>query len=192
MPRDRRTRISKFLARHLRHAPQDLGLTLDPHGWVGVEELLAACARAGMRIDRADLDAAVHAPGKRRYAYDPAGTRIRALQGHTVAVDLGLEAVAPPPTLFHGTHPGALAAIRAEGLRPMGRHHVHLSPDERTARQVGARRGRPVVLAVDAAAMAADGHRFLLTDNGVWLTDAVAPRYLRRSDGPRGPVRSAS
>ncbi len=179
MPRDRATRISKFLARHLRHAPEDLGLELDAHGWAGVDELLAASARAGLPIDRADLDAAVHAPGKRRYAYDAGGQRIRALQGHSVAVDLGLEPVAPPAVLFHGTHPGALAAIRAEGLRPMGRHHVHLSPDERTARQVGGRRGRPVVLEVDAAAMAADGHAFLRTDNGVWLTDAVPVRYLR-------------
>jgi putative RNA 2'-phosphotransferase len=182
MARDRATRISKFLARHLRHAPEDLGLELDAQGWADVDALLAASARAGLVIGRADLDAAVHAPGKRRYAYDASGARVRALQGHSIPVDLGLQPVAPPATLFHGTHPGALAAIRAEGLRPMGRHHVHLSPDERTARQVGGRRGRPVVLEIDARAMASDGHEFLLTDNGVWLTCAVPARHLRVAD----------
>jgi putative RNA 2'-phosphotransferase len=179
VPRDRATRISKLLARHLRHAPQDLGLELDAQGWVAVDDLIAACGRAGLPIDRADLDAAVHAPGKRRFAYDEGARRIRALQGHSVAVDLGLDPVAPPAVLFHGTHPGALDAIRAEGLRPMARHHVHLSSDAGTAREVGGRRGRPVVLEVDAAAMAADGHAFLLTGNGVWLTAAVPPPYLR-------------
>jgi putative RNA 2'-phosphotransferase len=176
--RDRATRVSKYLAKVLRHAPQDIGLTLGEHGWVAVDELLDRSASAGLPITREELDAAVHASGKRRYAYDETGTRIRALQGHSVAVDLGLEPVDPPPVLFHGTHPGALDAIRRDGLVPMRRHHVHLSPDVATARQVGGRRGRAIVLEVDAAAMARDGHVFLRADNGVWLTDAVAPRYL--------------
>ena len=178
MARDRATRVSKYLAKVLRHAPQDIGLTLGEHGWVAVDELLDRSASAGLPITREELDAAVHAPGKRRYAYDETGTRIRALQGHSVAVDLGLEPADPPPVLFHGTHPGALDAIRRDGLRPMRRHHVHLSPDVPTALQVGGRRGRAIVLEVDAAAMARDGHVFLRADNGVWLTDAVAPRYL--------------
>ena len=95
-----------------------------------------------------------------------------------MAVELGLPPVEPPPRLFHGTPERNLAAIRAEGLRPGNRHAVHLSPDVATARAVGARRGRPVVLAVDAAAMAADGVLFTRSANGVWLVDAVPPRYL--------------
>ena len=178
MARNRATRVSKLLARHLRHAPHDLGLRLEPGGWVDVDALLAACACAGTPISRPELDAAVHAPGKRRYALDDSGTRVRALQGHSVTVDLGLDPADPPPVLFHGTHPGALPAIRTEGLRSMGRHHVHLSVDEAGARQVGARRGRPVILVVDAAAMARAGRRFFRAENGVWLTDAVAPEHL--------------
>ncbi len=178
MARDRATRVSKYLARVLRHAPHEIGLTLGDQGWVDVDELLGRSTAAGLPITREELDAAVHAPGKRRYAYDPAGTRVRALQGHSVAIDLGLAPVDPPARLFHGTHPGALEPIRREGLRPMARHHVHLSADVPTARQVGGRRGRAVVLTVDAAAMARDGHVFLRSDNGVWLTDAVPARYL--------------
>ena len=178
MPRDRALRVSRYLARHLRHRPDAIGLALDAGGWAQVDDLLERAAAAGLPFSRKELDAAVHAPGKRRYAYDETGECVRAVQGHSIPVELGLEPVAPPAVLFHGTHPGAVGAIRAEGLRPMGRHHVHLSADEAEARRVGARRGRPVVLTVDAAAMARDGHRFLRADNGVWLTDAVAPRYL--------------
>jgi putative RNA 2'-phosphotransferase len=175
---DRAVRVSKFLARHLRHAPERIGLTLDPAGWVEVEDLLSAAAGAGFPLTRAELDAAVAEPTKRRYAYDAFGTRIRAVQGHSVPVELGYTPMSPPPELFHGTHPGVVDRILAEGLKPMRRHHVHLSPDVATARVVGARRGRPVILRVDAQAMAADGAAFLRADNGVWLVDAVPPTRL--------------
>ncbi len=162
----------------LRHRPGDVGLTLDDAGWVDVEDLLDALAAHGRAVTRAELEHVVATNDKRRFAFDDTGTRIRASQGHSVAVDLGLAAAEPPPVLFHGTPERSLAAIRAEGLRPGNRHAVHLSPDVATARAVGERRGRPVVLAVDAAAMAADGAVFTRSDNGVWLVDAVPPRYL--------------
>jgi putative RNA 2'-phosphotransferase len=176
--------VSKFLARHLRHQPGRIGLTLDDAGWAEVGALLDAAARAGFPITREELDAAVHAPGKRRYVLDATGGRIRAAQGHSVEVELGYAPTVPPAVLYHGTHPGALDAILAEGLRPMGRRHVHLSADVETAQQVGARRGRPVILVVDAAALHREGHPFLLADNGVWLTDAVPPGRLRTSSAP--------
>ena len=106
---------------------------------------------------------------------------MRARQGHSVAVDLGLAPVAPPEVLYHGTVAAALDAILLEGLRPMGRQQVHLSPDVETARAVGARRGRPIVLRVAAGAMHRDGYAFTVSSNGVWLTDAVPPRYIDHS-----------
>jgi putative RNA 2'-phosphotransferase len=106
------------------------------------------------------------------------GDRIRASQGHSVEVDLGLSPAPPPATLFHGTVERFLASIRREGLVPGARTHVHLSADVETARRVGQRRGAPVVLVVDAAAMAAAGLTFRRSENGVWLTDRVPPEYL--------------
>ncbi|MEL7486326.1 MAG: RNA 2'-phosphotransferase [Pseudomonadota bacterium] len=70
-------------------------------------------------------------------------------------------------------------AIFAEGLKPMSRRHVHLSADIETAAIVGRRRGAPIVLLVDAAAMNRDGVDFFRADNGVWLTTEVAPPYLK-------------
>ena len=178
MAGSRAVTVSKFLAKHLRHTPEAIGLTLDSNGWADIGELLDASARAGFPFTATELDAAVHASDKRRYAFDADRRRIRALQGHSADVDLGLPPVEPPELLFHGTHGCALEAIRAEGLRPMGRHHVHLSGDRETARAVGARRGRPVILEIDAAAMARAGHVFFRAENGVWLTDAVPPAYV--------------
>ena len=175
---ERRTvKVSKYLSKHLRHQPERIGLTLDEAGWVEIDELIAACAAHGFRVTRDELDHVVAANDKKRFAID--GTRIRASQGHSVEVDLGLESAVPPSYLYHGTVARSLDAIRAEGLRPMNRHDVHLSADRETATRVGARRGRPVVLSVDAGAMHRDGHVFHLSANGVWLTKSVPPRYLR-------------
>lgn len=182
MDRRRMVKISKYLSRHLRHEPGRLGITLDPAGWVEVDELLAACARNRFSIDRTELDHVVAANDKQRFSFDDTGLKIRANQGHSIPVDLDLPVAEPPPALFHGTVAAALPRIRQDGLRPMDRHDVHLSPDEETARRVGARRGRPIVLRVDAAAMRAAGHEFRVSANGVWLVPEVPPRYLRRPD----------
>jgi putative RNA 2'-phosphotransferase len=168
------TRISKTLSYHLRHRSDALGITLEPGGWVRVDALLAALARNGTAISRAELDEVVARNSKQRFAFDAGGERIRANQGHSVDVDLELEPVEPPAVLFHGTSRRTLDAILRDGLRKMGRHHVHLSADT-----AGARHGAPVVLAVDAAAMHAAGHVFFLSANGVWLVDAVPPAFLR-------------
>ncbi len=169
--------MSKRLSLALRHRPDAYGLRLDRAGWVPVADVLA-----GLGISRAQLDAVVAGNDKQRFAVEtgPDGTdRIRASQGHSVPVDLGLIPAAPPPRLFHGTGEAVLDAIREQGLRRGGRHHVHLSPDVATARRVGARRGGAVVvLTVDAAAMAEAGYLFYRSANGVWLTDAVPPAYL--------------
>ncbi|MGK3207432.1 RNA 2'-phosphotransferase [Amycolatopsis sp. MEPSY49] len=168
-------RISKRLARHLRHDPAAIGLTLSPDGWAPVEQLLHA-----LKITREQLDEVVETNNKRRFAFDETGTRIRASQGHSVEVDLGLADAVPPDVLYHGTVAKFLDAILREGLRPMNRHAVHLSATLDTARIVGARRGKPVILRVDAAGLAAAGHAFQVSANGVWLTAAVPPEYLYR------------
>jgi putative RNA 2'-phosphotransferase len=171
-------RLSKQLSYVLRHRPDSIGLTLDDAGWVEVDDLLAALARHGRPVTRAELDDVVARNDKQRFAFDAGGTRIRASQGHSVPIELGYAAQAPPDELFHGTAARFLPDILAEGLRPGNRHAVHLSPDVQTAQRVGARRGRPVVLRVDAASMAAEGAVFTRSANGVWLVGAVPPRHL--------------
>lgn len=183
--RARHVRISKYLARHLRHDPQRIGLVLDAAGWAGTEALLAAAAADGFPFTRGELEAVVAGNDKQRYALSCDGSRIRANQGHTVAVELDLPALPPPPVLFHGTTPRFLAAIRDEGLLPMARHAVHLSPDPETATRVGARRGRAAVLTVAAGLMHERGHTFRRSANGVWLTEAVPPGYLTFPDPHR-------
>lgn len=179
----RTVKASKFLSLVLRHQPERIGLALDEAGWVDVDRLLAACAEHGRKLSRAELEHVVATNNKRRFAFSADGRRIRASQGHTVQVDLGLEPAAPPDVLFHGTAAATVPLILRDGLLPMARQDVHLSADTETAVRVGSRHGRPVVLAVDAAGLAAAGHVFRVSANGVWLTGPVPPQWLRVQPG---------
>ena len=179
MQRAQLVRLSKRMSLALRHDPAGAGITLDAAGWVPVADFLAA-----LRIDRTALDEVVATSDKQRFKVDVGADgveRIRANQGHSVPVELGLDPADPPAVLFHGTSAAVADSIQATGLERGGRHHVHLSADVETAQRVGARRpGALVIFTVDAAGMARDGHVFFRSDNGVWLTAEVPPEYISR------------
>jgi putative RNA 2'-phosphotransferase len=176
------TQASRYLSYVLRHRPDAIGIQLDGAGWVDIDILLAALARHGRPLAREELDRVMAGTDKRRF--QTRDGRIRAAQGHTVPVDLGLLPVVPPAVLYHGTVARFLGRIQTEGLRAGRRSHVHLSADPRTAAAVGGRRGRPVILLVDAAGMHRHGHHFYRAANGVWLTDRVPPDWI----SPTGEV----
>jgi putative RNA 2'-phosphotransferase len=171
--------LSKFLSFVLRHEPQSIGLVLDEAGWADSDELLAKATAAGRPLTRALLHDIVGSSDKQRFSFSADGSRIRANQGHSIDVALGLPPLAPPPVLLHGTATRFLEAILQSGLDKRQRHHVHLTEDAAIARSVGQRYGSVVLLEVDARAMHSDGNLFFRSDNGVWLTDHVPPRYLK-------------
>ena len=177
-----RTKTSRFMSLVLRHQPEVANVELDKNGWVDVDILLAGMAAAGRAITREELDEIVVTSPKQRFALNEDGTRIRANQGHSIDVELGYEAASPPDRLFHGTYADVVDIILRDGLSKMKRHHVHLSADVATATQVGARRGKPIILEIDANAMVAKGLNFYVSTNGVWLTDFVPPEAIRLQD----------
>jgi len=172
------TKLSKFLSLVLRHDPARIGLILDDNGWVAVATLLDAAQRHGVALDQATLQQIIAENDKQRFALSADGLRIRASQGHSVAVNLALEPVAPPELLYHGTASRFLESIRQAGLEKRSRQHVHLSGEHNTAVAVGRRHGQPVVLIVRAGEMAAAGFSFFRSENGIWLTDHVPVEYL--------------
>lgn len=171
---------SKFLSLILRHKPESIGLRLDEQGWAEIETLLNCANRAGKRLTYEMLIEAVETNDKQRFAISGDGQRIRANQGHSVQVDLALVPLEPPEILYHGTAVRFLESILREGLVPGKRHHVHLSADIQTARKVGQRHGKPAVLEISAGKMYGAGILFYQSENGVWLTDNVAPEYFRQ------------
>ena len=171
-------RVSKLMSLILRHKPETINAKLDANGWLAIDELIAGINKKGVKINRELLEVVVEDNDKKRFIISEDGLKIRANQGHSLHIDLELKPVLPPYTLYHGTVGKFMEAIRAQGLQKMNRQHVHLSADKETAVKVGSRRGKAIILAIKAREMHENGIPFYQSENGVWLTDAVAPDYI--------------
>lgn len=175
---DKLESTSKFLSYVLRHQPDAIGLTLDGEGWAELSELIRLANADGRTLTLELIKEVVATNDKKRFAFSDDGSRIRASQGHSVAIELGLTPVAPPNVLYHGTATRFLDSIKQKGLIAGSRRHVHLSAELATAVDVGRRHGKPAVLTVRSAEMHGSGNEFFLSDNGVWLTASVPVEYL--------------
>lgn len=162
----------------LRHQPEVIGRSLDGGGWMPVEDLVKGARHEGVALTHEMVIAIVRDDEKGRYALSEDGLSIKATYGHSVEVDLGLEAVKPPERLFHGTATRFLDSIKRAGITRKRRRYVHLSSDRATAAKVGGRHGRPVILEIEARRMADAGFLFYHSESGIWLTDRVPPEYI--------------
>lgn len=178
IPEKQITRFSKLISYILRHNPAEAGIQLDNHGWAPVDQLLVYLNKKDEQVNLDLLKHIVSTNSKKRFSFNDDYTMIRASQGHSVEVDLDYTPSTPPEHLYHGTVKESVPVILEKGIAKMQRHHVHLSKDKETATQVGSRRGKPVILTINAHAMHAKGYSFYLSDNGVWLTDHVPPQFI--------------
>lgn len=161
----------------LRHKPESIGIRLDEHGWANVEELIAGIAKT-YEFNMEILEEIVRTDEKQRYSFNDDKTLIRANQGHSILIDVELEAMEPPMELWHGTGEKYVDSIDRQGLIPKSRLYVHLSKDIDTAIKVGRRHGRPVLYLVKSGDMHQDGYQFFQSKNGVSLTKEVSVKYL--------------
>ncbi len=171
-------KLSKFVSLVLRHQPEVIGLKLDEKGWADVDRFIELAKQNGKDISRSVLEEIVETNNKQRFSFNSEKSKIRANQGHSIDIELGLTPKQPPEQLFHGTATKFIESIRQQGLVAGNRQHVHMSSDEITATNVGQRHGKPVVLKIDTAAMYHDGFLFFCSENLVWLTESVPPQYL--------------
>ena len=131
-----------------------------------------------MNISQSELEYVVKNNSKNRFSISDNKKSIRANQGHSVKIELGLSSKIPPIKLYHGTTLNSYEKIKKDGLLKMNRNHVHLSSDIETAKQVGSRHGKPIVLVIDCEKMITENIKFYQSDNGVWLTDYVHPKFI--------------
>ena len=164
-----------FLLRHDKEA-FDNGL-IDQNGWRNVSELVSD---KGYSIDL--IEEIVATNNKKRYEFNEDHTKIRARQGHSINVDVGLTEAEPPEVLYHGTSNDVIDSIMKEGIKKGTRLYVHLSKDKETATNVGSRHGTPVILTINAKKMYEDGIKFYLSNNGVWMTDYVDNKYIKKEE----------
>jgi putative RNA 2'-phosphotransferase len=169
-------KASKFISLLLRHLPSAGGIVLDANGWANTHDLVKALRTKYPVMSIAILKEIVSEDSKQRYVFSAHNIKIRANQGHSLDVDLGLVQIEPPKFLYHGTAQNKIWMIRKDGLIPMKRQYVHLSDNHDTAISVGKRHGEPVVITVKSGLMAE--FVFHKSENGVWLTKHVPVEYL--------------
>jgi putative RNA 2'-phosphotransferase len=172
--------LSKIVSHALRHVPWEYELELDGEGWTSVETLLTALKNEKhdwKNLSEADLIEMIKNSDKKRHELK--NGKIRALYGHSIPTKLIVKTAEPPEILFHGTSPEIIKLVNVDGLRPMGRHYVHLSVDKEMALQVGHRKSAsPRILLVKAKEAHRDRINFYIGNEHVWLTDNIPPKYI--------------
>jgi len=177
---DNDVKLGRFISLILRHKPETIDLKLDKNGWADTKELIEKISKSGREIDFKILERIVNENNKKRYSFNETKTKIRAVQGHSIKVNLELKEVVPPAILYHGTAFKNLENIKKQGIKKMNRQHVHLSADEETAKNVATRHsGKYIILEIDTEAMLKENYKFYLSENKVWLTDFVPSKFIK-------------
>lgn len=174
--------LSKFISLVLRHKPDAANVTVDEGGYVNTNELIEGILDSGRYIDLELLDYIVDTDKKLRYSYNEDKSKIRANQGHSINVDLGLIELEPPNILYHGTSNKFINSIMSEGLIKKERHHVHLSSSIEEAFEVAKRRKNPILLRINSKDMFNNNYSFFTSKNNVWLTNNVPSKYVEIAD----------
>lgn len=163
-----RSRTLAYILRHDKKSPIKHG------GWLSVDYLISE-----KEFSYEEIVNIVLSDEKMRFEFNDDLTLIRALYGHSVPVDLGLECKVPPEQLYHGTSTNASVDILDSGLQPMSRNFVHLTDDIKNAIEVGQRHGDPLVVCINTVEMIDDGYHFYNPIGHTWLVSKVPSKYLR-------------
>ena len=170
-------KLSKKMSYLLRHSTEPR--YVDEYGWADIVDIIKELRKREPKFNLSTLEQIVTEDEKGRYSFDDSHTRIRANQGHSIPnIHVEMSQPEPPELLYHGTATRFLDSIMNEGLKPMSRQFVHISPDYETAVKVGSRHGKPVVLEFRAKDFVADGNELYLSANGVWQAKFVPAKYL--------------
>lgn len=178
----KRIRLSKLLSYILRHNPRILHTDVDEEGYLEIDVQEVARRLRKLRgyewVREEDILEILRNDEKGRFEIKRG--RIRALYGHTIKKVRIKYEEAEINVLFHGTTRRKVARIQTEGLKPMRRNYVHLSPSIEEARIVGGRReGETVILKIDAAKMKKDGLKIWKASERVYLARYIPPRYIQ-------------
>lgn len=161
---------SKQLAYLLRH---DRNYDFEIGGWRGLSDLYH-----NHSFSLEDIIKIVSNDNKGRFEFNSDKSKVRALYGHSVEVDLLLRKQEPPLRLLHGTALKYIESIRKNGIKSQSRQYVHLTEDPDLAIKTGTRHGQAILLAIDSNSMFSDGYDFYKTNNGMWLTSEVPVQYI--------------
>ncbi len=179
----RRVMLSKLMSGLLRHFPWEAKISLDNEGWAKIDDLVRGIRYYWRNkeqyqwVTREHVVAVALLDPKGRF--EVRGDSIRARYGHSVSVRIEYEEEVKRGILYHGTRRDNIPSIMREGLKPMKRLWVHLSPTISDAYEVGRRHGgETIVLKISVECLRRKGHKVYRAGRNVYVTDYVPPECI--------------
>lgn len=177
----RKRQISDKLDAVLRHRPENIGLTLDRHGWARIDELIEKFDKS-YNLEFSDLEYVVSEETLNEYSFNEDKTCIRANYGHTLPVLFEHKEDIPPKRLYYGTNEEKIPIIEEEGLIRQDGEYVYLFNGLLAAKIMGSRYGKHVIYSVNCEKMRADGFKFYRAENFAWLAEKVPVEFIGKID----------
>ncbi len=175
----RRLRLSRLMSAVLRHVAPSFGLRINRGGWVPIRSLVEALKVRCPWLKEEHVVAVAMTDPKGRF--EVKGGLIRARYGHSLSVHIDYPEDASVNRLYHGTVKPRDELILREGIKPMKRRMVHLSPTIEDALLNASRwRGHPIVIEVDAERLRRMGFKVYRASPSVYLTPYVPPSCIVR------------
>lgn len=175
--------LSQTLSHVLRHEPWLYELELDEHGFVEVVDILTAINSTLNKelplVSPEDIAQVITSSEKKRH--EIVDDKVRALYGHSLPGLIAKTKFIPDASmaLYHATSPEAALSIMQQGLLPMDRQYVHLSPNKDIALEVGRRKcKKPVLLVINTEVAVKEGSHFFEGNDNVVLADQIGTRAL--------------
>lgn len=174
---ERSEKLGRLVAGALRHFPDDLGLEMDPRGWVDLDDLSEAIGTRYRWANKRLVISLVQSDPKERYEIREG--KIRAKYGHSVDVNLD-HPRNELPALYYGANEEEADRILEVGLKAATQRYVHLSTTPEKAWYVGTfRTNSPRVIRVDAEAAQRAGVKMMAVSENIVISENVPPEHLR-------------
>lgn len=175
---------SKYLSCVLRHNAGKLGLEVREDGYISVAKILELEYFTAKGTTQQDICALVEKNEKKRFGIKEMNEElyIRAHQGHSINLVQDTELLEEIPdtenltVLCHGTFAAKWERIKEEGLRTMGRNHIHLvskdlvEEENRTSVISGTRGDFDTIVFIETDLAREEGVIFFRSENDVVLT----------------------
>lgn len=173
--------LSKFLSQILRHKPEKIQIELDEFGYADIYLLIKNSQKNGYYFNLSELEETVKSNDKQRFLIK--NKKIKATQGHSFEVALESAPIKPPQVLYHGTKFKLKEIIELEGIKRMKRNLVHMNEDFKKSILSGSRTfEKPILFEIQSRDMHKDGHKFYKSENDVWLTEFINPKYIKAKE----------
>jgi len=181
-------KLSTTLSYLLRHGARNQGMTISSGGYLAVAAVLQHWQFKD--YTEPEILVAVEKNAKQRFALKTEGNVlfICAWQGHSAQVGnvdqseltTPLDISALPELVIHGTFWSNLTPILKDGLKKMGRNHIHMAAGLDVTS--GIRKESDTILKINVRQAMADGIEFMRSGNGVILSEGrdgvLSPDYI--------------